>query len=139
MTKTIARLIAAASTAAALATVAVGAPAQATAPTSPTTFARTPAATFVLKAAAPQTFHVEYGASVTDGTVTFSNRSVNISGYVKAVSDSRTVLFVGFNGNGSCYFEEPRTTPAGTTRRFEFNKQCNVAGGFTEVLVFFPA
>jgi hypothetical protein len=132
MTKTIARLATAATTAAVLATLAVSPPAQA-APS-----AGAPVARVSLAASSSQHFHLEFGASVTDGDISFSNRSVTISGTVKAVSGSRTVQFVGYNGNLSCYFSTTRTASAGTTTPFGFTQSCNVAGGFTEVDVYFP-
>jgi hypothetical protein len=132
MTKTISRLATAATTAAVLATLAVSSPAQAATPTS------TPVTRIALAASSSQHFHLEYGASVADGDISFSNRSVTISGSVKAVSGSRTVRFVGYNGNGSCYFSTTRTASAGTTIPLRFVQSCNVAGGFSEVDVYFP-
>ncbi|MDG4815041.1 hypothetical protein O7628_05915 [Micromonospora sp. WMMD956] len=119
--------------AAAVLTTAMATPAQATAP------ARIHVATIRVADSTTQPFRITYGASITEGTVTFYNRSLDISGYVKAVSASRTVEFIGYNGNLSCYFDETRTASAGTTRTFGFSETCDVAGGFTAVDVYFPA
>ena len=94
--------------------------------------------TLVGSVTSPQHFHLVYGASVADGDITFYNRSLNISGSVKAVSDSRTVEFVGYNANGSCYFDTTRTASADNSLRYGFGETCDVAGGFTEVGVYFP-
>ncbi|MGY3520625.1 hypothetical protein ACVMYR_30470 [Micromonospora sp. PTRAS2] len=103
-----------------------------------TTPARVHVATIMVAASSTQPFRITYGASITEGTVTFYNRSLDISGYVKAVSASRTVEFIGYNGDLSCYFDETRTASAGTTRTFGFGETCDVAGGFAAVDVYFP-
>lgn len=131
MTKTIARLAAAATAATAVTALAVGPPAEAATPT------RVRVATFALAASTTQHFHLVIGASVTDGNIIFSARSVSIGGTVKAVSGPRTVEFVGYNGNLSCRFDERRTAAAGTTRSFGFSEKCDIAGGFAAVDVFF--
>ena len=84
---------------------------------------------------ATSSFHLEYGASVLDGNVTWFNQSLHISGFVKAVTGSRQGEFAGSNGNSSCWFDETRTTPAGTTRTFGFDERCKVTGGFSGVSV----
>ncbi|MFI6762292.1 hypothetical protein ACIBF5_24475 [Micromonospora sp. NPDC050417] len=123
---------------AAAATLTAGTLAQAEAPAqaAPQTYVRV--ATVSAVDSTTQPFRITYGASITEGDIIFYNRSLQIGGYVKAVSDSRTVLFVGYNENGSCYFEEPRTASAGTTKTFGFEKTCDVAGGFLAVDVYFP-
>ncbi|EEP71325.1 hypothetical protein MCAG_01652 [Micromonospora sp. ATCC 39149] len=119
-------------------------PAQAVTPTQVTTSAQATAATrshvarIMVADSTTQTFRIPYGASIAEGTITFYNRSLNITGYVKAVSASRTVEFIGYNGNLSCYFDETRTASAGTTRTYGFDETCDVAGGFYAVDVYFP-
>ncbi|WP_432955280.1 hypothetical protein [Micromonospora haikouensis] len=113
--------------------------AQAAATARGTAPARVHVATIMVAASSTQPFRITYGASITEGTVTFYNRSLDISGYVKAVSASRTVEFIGYNGDLSCYFDETRTASAGTTRTFGFGETCDVAGGFAAVDVYFPA
>jgi hypothetical protein len=81
-------------------------------------------------------FHLEYGASVLDGTITWFNRSLHIGGSVKAVSGSKQGEFLGYNGNLTCIFDETRTTAAGTTRGFGFDESCDLPGGFSEVDVY---
>ncbi|MEU8052372.1 hypothetical protein [Micromonospora haikouensis] len=146
----LAATVALATTTAVLATAAAT-PAQAATPTQAaasaraaaqargTTPARVHVATIMVAASSTQPFRITYGASITEGTVTFYNRSLDISGYVKAVSVSRTVEFIGYNGDLSCYFDETRTASAGTTRTFGFGETCDVAGGFAAVDVYFPA
>ncbi|MFI6160779.1 hypothetical protein ACIA59_12620 [Micromonospora haikouensis] len=136
----LARATAALATAMAVLATATATPAQAAAPT-PAQAAvphRVHVATIMVAESSTQPFSITYGASITEGTVTFYNRSLDISGYVKAVSASRTVEFVGYNGNLSCYFDETRTASAGTTRTFGFGETCDVAGGFAAVDVYFP-
>lgn len=113
-------------------------PAQAAAPAQAAVPTRVHVVTIRVADSTTQPFRLTYGASITEGTVTFYNRSLDISGYVKAVSASRTVEFIGYNGNLSCYFDETRTASAGTTRTFGFGETCDVAGGFTTVDVYFP-
>jgi len=81
-------------------------------------------------------FHLEYGASILDGTITWFNRSLHIGGSVKAVSGSKQGEFIGYNGNVSCIFDETRTTAAGTTRGFGFDETCDLRGGFSEVDIY---
>jgi hypothetical protein len=69
-------------------------------------------------------FHLEYGASVVDGKIIwYSGVSIRISGYVKAVSGSRQAAFTGY-GLWACGFHDTRTTPAGTTRSYGFDRTC---------------
>ncbi len=131
--RTISLLIRLATAGVALAGLAVASPAQAAAP------ATSALPVLAVTAASPQHFHLEYGASVTDGDITFFNRSLHISGFVKAVSASRTVEFIGYNGNFTCFFDETRTASAGTTRGFGFDETCDVPGGFSQVDIYFPA
>ncbi len=64
-------------------------------------------------------FHLSYGATRLDGTITWYYRSATITGTIKAVSGTRQGLFRG-SGNeaglhcGPTY--DTRTTPAGTSR-----------------------
>jgi len=83
-------------------------------------------------------FRLTYGASIVEGDVTFSNRSVTISGYVKAVSATREADIFAYNGNVSCWLEQFPSAPVNTTRFFDFGGQCNVPGGFSSVTVWFP-
>ncbi|MDI5938196.1 MULTISPECIES: hypothetical protein [unclassified Micromonospora] len=122
----------------ATAVLATATPAQAATATPAAVPHRVHVATIMVAASSTQPFSIPYGASITEGTVTFYNRSLDISGYVKAVSASRTVEFIGYNGNLSCYFDETRTASAGTTRTFGFGETCDVAGGFAAVDVYFP-
>jgi hypothetical protein len=131
LTGRVARLAAAATAASALAVIPVGSPAQ--------------AAIYYVDVVRPGggngTVHyrIEYGASIVDGNVTFTDRSVSISGSIKAVSSSRTALFVPTNPNGSCAPDETRTSPVNTTTRFgPIVENCPVPGGFSVVTVFFP-
>ncbi|WP_431977225.1 hypothetical protein [Micromonospora haikouensis] len=120
------------------AATATATPAQAATATPAAVPHRVHVARIMVAASSTQPFSIPYGASITEGTVTFYNRSLDISGYVKAVSASRTVEFIGYNGNLSCYFDETRTASAGTTRTFGFGETCDVAGGFAAVDVYFP-
>jgi hypothetical protein len=84
-------------------------------------------------------FRMTWGASVTEGTITWYNRSVNIRGYVKAVSTSKQAMFWGIGTAGSSFClpdPETRTTPAGTTRSFNFGMYCDIEGGFDEIDVY---
>jgi len=131
LTSRAARLAAAGTAAAALAVVAVASPAQ--------------AAAGVIHVTRPDGgngtthFHYEYGASVLNGDVNFTNRSVIITGTIKAVSASRTADIFGFNPDVSCYVDTTRTAPAGTLKAFgPITASCDVAGGFSEVTIWFP-
>jgi serine/threonine protein kinase len=87
-------------------------------------------------AADTSSFHLAYGASVLDGTITWYNRSLRISGSVKAVSGSKQARFHIHNGNFTCNIRETRTAADGTTKGFGFDETCNQRGGFSEVDVF---
>ena len=79
-------------------------------------------------------FHLEYGASVLTGSITWYNRSVDVSGSIKARSTGKQARFRA--ESASCYSSlETRTASVDTTTPFGFNMPCDVPGGYTYVYV----
>ncbi|WP_246037390.1 hypothetical protein [Saccharothrix texasensis] len=79
-------------------------------------------------------FRLPYGASLLAGEITWYDRSVHITGSVKAVSTGKTAWFLGESPN--CLVgPETRTASVGETRGFLVDIPCNYPGGITIVYV----
>ena len=78
-------------------------------------------------------FTISYGQSVLTGTLTWTNRSVGITGSVKARSTAKQGWFWGYGNYQQTWCNpvpQTRTTAAGTTRGFSFSMSCDIVGGF---------
>ncbi|MEV6825291.1 hypothetical protein [Amycolatopsis sp. NPDC051102] len=86
-------------------------------------------------AACPVTpFRMEHGASVLAGSITWYDRSIHATGFVKAVSSGKTAVFQGESPN--CLSGvETRTASGGETRNFVVDLPCDFPGGITVVHV----
>ncbi|OLF09679.1 hypothetical protein BLA60_17965 [Actinophytocola xinjiangensis] len=79
-------------------------------------------------------YTLKYGESVLTGSITWYNRSVYISGSVKARSTGKQARFRG--ESAYCYSPlETRTASVNTTRPFGFSLNCDYPGGYTYVYV----
>jgi len=79
-------------------------------------------------------FRLPYGASLLAGEITWYNRSVHITGSVKAVSTGKTGFFQGESPNCLSAWET-RTASVGETRGFVVDIPCDYPGGITIVYI----
>ncbi|MFB9388652.1 hypothetical protein ACFPM3_22910 [Streptomyces coeruleoprunus] len=86
-------------------------------------------------------FHLEYGASILDGDLTWYNQSVGVSGTNKVASGSgcRYAAFEAANYAGARDYLTSSPLCVATTRPFEGTLSINVAGGADYVVVSYHA
>ncbi len=92
------------------------------------------------QAAYPQTsFRLEYGATISTGTITWYNRSAAIEGNLKAYSGCKAVTFTAVNDREYDNGESPLICRNGSSVNYGDTLNIDVAGGPSVIYVYLTA